>query len=253
MKKRRKNEKKKLSRSVLIQNVVIGLLLVIFICLCVAVTLIGEQRGNIRYTSYDDKLIQIKAPSDLKVQANIYEEQYIAMLVSTTSSETMMLYANVDFQDSNGSVISTQQNNTILLHDGKTILLFDIPGLAGRDAGNINISVTSEAVVNEVSLDSNKITYQETHEISENNDINFRITGYNQNDSNVYDLIGNVVGLKDGKIVAYASFLQEEVGPQTSFTSNVDFLATLNNKAEIVSVDYDELLIFTSMMSTDPS
>ena len=126
MKKRRKNEKKKLSRSVLIQNVVIGLLLVIFICLCVAVTLVGEQRGNIRYTSYDDKLIQIKAPSDLKVQANIYEEQYIAMLVSTTSSETMMLYANVDFQDSNGSVISTQQNNTILLHDGKTILLFDI-------------------------------------------------------------------------------------------------------------------------------
>ena len=253
MKNIRKKEKKKLSKLVLIQNVVIGILLVIVICLCVAVTLIGEQRGNIRYTSYDDKLIRVDAPSDLKVQANIYEEQYIAMLVSTTSSETMMLYANVDFQDSNGSVISTQRDNTILLHDGKTILLFKIPGLAGRDAGNINISVTSEEVTNEVSLDPNKITYQESHEISENSDIHFTITGYNQNDSNVYDLIGNVVGLKDGKIVAYASFLQEEVGPQVSFTANVAFLSTLNNKAEIVSVDYDELLIFTSMMSTDPS
>ena len=249
----KRTSKKKIPKTIFIQNFMVAFLLVIVICLCVAVTLVGEQQGRTIYTSYDDNLIQIDNSSDLEVQANIFEERYIAMLISSNSSNTLMLNANVVFQDSRGNEISNQKNNTILLHKGRTVLLFEIPSLDGKNAGNIQVSVRGEAVSNEAPIDPNKITYHETHEVDDNGVTTFHITGQNQNDSSVYELIGNVVGMKNGKIVAYASFAQEEVAAQDSFTANVKFLSTLNNKAEIVPMEYDELLMFTSMMSTDPS
>lgn len=242
MKKKKGNKNK--NKIDIIQNTVIIVLSVVVVGLCVAIT--AQGGSNVRYTSFNDSMIQINEVKNLNVSANIFEEQQLVVFLEPTSKNDLEVDVQVSFEDDDGKAITIDSTQATILSDGKNLMFFDLPELNNKYAGTININVEAHNTRDVLKADLSKITYQETHEVNDNGDTIFHITGKNQNDDIILGLVGYIVALKDNKIVAYNSFSQEKIEANETFSLDTNFHGQLAQEDEFVSVDYDKLMIFSS-------
>ena len=248
MKKKKINKNK--NNMVIKQNVAIVVLSVIVLCLCIAISVQGDNKPH--YTAFNDSMIQIDEVNDLKVTANIYEEQHLVVLLEPTSKKDIDVDVHVSFEDIDGKAISMDSTQATVLSDGKNLVFFDVPELNDdKYVGTIDINIETHNTEDVLKADLSKVIYQETHEVNDKGDIIFHITGQNQNDATILGLVGYIVALKDGNIVAYNSFSQDEVGAIATFDFDTEFHSMSTQEDEIVSVDYDELMIFSSFALDD--
>lgn len=245
------NVKKKKNRADIIQNVVLVVLAVIVLGLCVALAL--QSDNSVHYTEFRDSMIHINNDGNLKVTANIYEEQHLVVLLEPTSKKDIDVDVQVNFFDADGKAITLDSTQATILSDGKNLMFFDIPDLDDdKYAGTIDINVKTHKIKDTLEADLSKVTYQETHEMQDDGSTVFHISGQNQNGATLLGLVGYVVALKDNKIVAYNSFTKERIGANEMFSFDITFHGMSTTQDDKVSpVDYDELMIFSSFAMDD--
>ena len=244
-----KNKNRNRSKRDIIQNVVLVILAVVVLCLCIAITIQSNNKSC--YTAFNDSMIQIDKANDLKVTANIFEEQQLVILLESTSQDDIETEVQVEFKDADEKTISIDSTQTTILKDGKNMMFFDIPDLDEKYAGEIDINVKTYDAQGVVNVDLSKVIYQEIHEANDAGDTVFHVTGQNQNDAPILGLVGYIVALKDNKIVAYNSFTQERIEANQTFSFDTDFHGVLGQNNEVVPVDYDKLMIFSSFAMDD--
>lgn len=239
--------KKKRSKKILKKNIII-IISVIILVLCIVLIVGAFNKDSVKYTSYDDTMISVDEANNMKVKANILDD-YLVVLLESVSNNAMDTDVQVQYNDIDGKAISMDSTNVTVLINGKNLLFFEMPELEERYAGDIIINIEAEATSFDLKADLSKITYQEEHEVLDTGETNFHITGYNQNNSSILGLVGYIVALKDGNIVAYNTVSQEKVEANGTFTSDVSFHGMINQNDEVVPVDYDDVLIFTSFVN----
>ncbi len=245
------NVKKKKNRADIIQNVVLVVLAVIVLGLCVALAL--QSDNSVHYTEFRDSMIHINNDGNLKVTANIFEEQQLVVLLEPTSRKDIDVDVQVNFADADGKAITLDSTQATILSDGKNMMFFDVPELDDdKYAGTIDINVKTHKIKDTLEADLSKVTYQETHEVQDDGSTVFHVSGQNQNDATLLGLVGYVVALKDNKIVAYNSFTKERIGANEMFSFDITFHGMSTTQDDKVSpVDYDELMIFSSFAMDD--
>lgn len=238
---------KKKKKSIKSKGIVICILLVIAIILIIILTF-NSVHSNVKSKYYVDELVKINNHTDdLKIQSNIVQDSgSLVMVISSDASKPRMVTVNAEFFNDEGDSIYSDQVSNFVMSDGKMLMNIILPNLDEDDyAGDILLEVTDDSANKEDFLDVSKITYEESHATAEDNSITFEITGTNGSDSVISRLEGSIVALKDNKIVAFNNFNLNNIDANSTFTTTVSLPGVLE-KDEIVPIDYDDVLIFTS-------
>ena len=248
MKKKKSRSKKKNKFDS--KSIVIGILLVIVIILIIILT-VNSVNSNVKSKDYIDEMINVdNRTDDLSIQSNIIQDSgSLVLLISSDASKTRMVTVKVDFLNDEGDSIYSDQLSNFVMADGHVLMNVILPNLDTDDyAGDILLEVTDDSASDTDFMDVSKLTYEESHEIAEDNSIVFDITGTNDSDSVISHLEGSVVALKDDNIVAFNNFSLENIDANFTFSTTVSLPGVFSDD-EIVPVDYDDVLIFTSYAS----
>lgn len=242
--------KKGKNKKSLKKNIIIIFISIVILILCVFFAIGDWNKDNVEYTSYNDEMISINEVDNMKVKANILDD-YLVVLLESTSKNAIDTEVQVQYSDMDGNAVFMDRTSATILTNGKNLLFFEVPELKKQYAGDITIDIETKETSFGLKVDLSKIIYQETHEVLDTGEINFHITGQNQNNSSILGLVSYIVALKDDNIVAYNTFSQEKVEANGTFTLDTSFHGMVNQDDEVVPVDYDELLIFTSFVNDD--
>ena len=246
-KKKKRRTKNKKIRKMNSKIIVIGILLFIAIVLVIILTA-HSVTSSVKSTFYIDDMIKVdNQTKNLDIQANIVRDSdSLVMLISSDASDTRMVKVSAEFFNDEGDSIYTDQVSNFVMADGHLLMNIILPNLDADDyAGDIVLKITDDDANDDDFIDASNITYEESHEITEDNSTVFEITGTNNNDSVISHLEGSFVALENNDIVAFDNFNLESVDSNSTFSTTVSLSGILSDD-EIVPLDYDDILIFTS-------
>ena len=217
--------------------------LVIVIIVLSVLLFMSKGKEEVLYPEYNNNLIHINQPDNVTSYANILYDNYVALFSSYNISNLKQANVIFTFYDSKNRVVSKEKLTNIARKDGKTFFMAEIPDLGDKYAGNIDIDITlDKSNYNEV-VDLSKITYEETHNILENNNLSITIQGVNNTGSNLKNLSGNIILTKNDKIVDQAYFNIEGALAAGTFTTNYEFPAEIIGD-RLEAVDFDKIYVY---------
>ena len=248
---KKSNKRTRKRKQINSESVVIAILLIILIFLIIILT-VSRVNSEVRSKDYVDDMIRVDNRVDyLDIKANIIQDSgSLVMLISSDASKLSMVTVNAQFLNDKDEVISDDQGSTFVMGNGQVIMNIILPNLDDDDyAGDVLLEITAEDSGSDDFVDVSKITYEETHDVLEDNTISFQITGTNNSDSLISYLEGSVVALKDDNIVAFNNFNLQDIDANATFSTTVGLPGVLFDDI-IVPVEYDDILIFTSSATT---
>ena len=228
----------------IVRYVVLGVLFVAIVVLIVMLIFKNNNQELVKYKFYDDDLIEIDNQTSMEVQANIVSSNSLGVLLSSDSDNYMQVKIEVNYYDDNQENVFTDTNEFTVFDHGKQISMFLLPDLFEKYAGTIDIKVTGESVENGL-ISSSQIEMTETHSVDEASSTNFNIQTTNNSDVNISMLLGNVILLKNNKIVGYYTFSINDLMANSTVSSAARFDAILT-ESQPSPVDFDEVLVIPS-------
>lgn len=225
------------------KNIVIIILLFI-VAILLAITIIRKGKSEIvKYSYFDDDLIQVDNQSSFEVKSNIVDNENLLIYVSSNYDKSILAVAEVIFRDEDGETIASDSSSLVVLNHSGQVFTFYLPSLVGEYAGNIDIVIKEQETNQQIDFSLSDIKLEESHTITEEMNTNFTIQIQNNSNFLIQSFTGMMVGLKDDKIVATTSFSSENLLANSSNTVNAMFyFYTVNHETKVR--DYDELLMF---------
>ena len=232
----------------IVKYVVLGLLLVVIIVLGVMFIFKNRNEELVRYKFYDDDLIKIDNQTSMDIQANIADLDTLIVLVSSKSEDNIEVSVNVVFYDESYQKVSTEGLDLIVLGHGKQVFTLSIPELYEKYAGDIEVQVSENKVDNSVAISSDDIEMTETHTVDENLNTNFNVSITNNSDIDITNFSGGILLLKEGKIVGFRIFSQDNFAAHSTVSSTSVFGTELVN-SQSVAIDFDEVILFPAIVN----
>ena len=232
----------------IVKYVVLGLLLVVIIVLGVMFIFKNRNEELVRYKFYDDDLIKIDNQTSMDIQANIADLDTLIVLVSSKSEDNIEVSVNVVFYDESYQKVSTEGLDLIVLGHGKQVFTLSIPELYEKYAGDIEVQVSENKVDNSVAISSDDIEMTETHTVDENLNTNFNVSITNNSDIDITNFSGGILLLKEGKIVGFRIFSQDNFAAHSTVSSTSAFGTELVN-SQSVAIDFDEVILFPAIVN----
>lgn len=251
MEKKKKKTKIENKRRKINSKIIVTAILLLFAIVLVILLTANSINSNVKSKYYIDDMIHVENNTDnLEIQSNIVQDSgSLVMLISSKVSKPLTVTVNADFLNDDGDVIYSDQVSNYVMDDGKIVMNIILPNLDEEEhAGDIILEVTDEKANDVDFADASSITYEETHEIAEDNSTVFEITGTNNSNSVISRLEGSIVAFKDDNIVAFNNFNAEKIDSNSTFINSISLSNVLSGD-EIVPLDYDKVLIFTSSAS----
>lgn len=226
----------------IIKYVILGILLITVIILGVMSILKNNNSVVEKYQFYDDDLIHIDNQTSMKVQANIMNSETLGILISSDLDDFFLTEIEVTFYDDNQEKVSTSTNELTVFDHGKQFTMFVLPNLYEKGAGAIDIKITGKKT-NDGSVSSSQLQMTETHSIDESFSTNFKVQVTNNSKVDIPALLGEVVLLKNGKIVGYQSFTVYDLIAHSTLSSDVVFESD-RTASQTTAIDFDEVSLF---------
>lgn len=217
--------------------------LVIVIIVLSVLLFMSNDKEKVLYPEYNNNLIHIEQPDNVTSYANILYDNYIALFSTYDISDIKQVKVTFTFYDSSDHVVSTEDLTNIARKDGKTFFLAEIPDLDGKYAGNIDIDISLSESNYEESADISKVTCKESYEVLDSNNTLFTIQGVNNTGFNLNNLSGNIVLIKDNKVVDQGYFNVEQVLAGETFSASYEVPAEIYGD-KLVAVDFDEVYVY---------
>lgn len=227
-----------------IKTIVIICLSIVVVILLVCMLFVGNNKY---YKYYDDDLIEINNDSGFKVNSNIIYNQTLGVLLDSSDKESSIGKVKVTFYDKNGEKVFSDSISRAVYKGSATLFTFNLPSLEGDDyAGAIIVDVDKDSMENNndnVAIDNINQVIEKN--IDSDNSLSVKATITNKNNSDLSVLGGDIVALKDGKIVASSSFYQENVKANDSFNVEAKFPPYDSNKA----FEYDDIKLYITAIA----
>ena len=214
------------------------------VAILLAITIIRKGKSEIvKYSYFDDDLIQVDNQSSFEVKSNIVDNENLLIYVSSNYDKSVLAVAEVTFHDDTGKTIASDSSSLVVLNHSGQVFTFYLPSLVGEYAGNIDIVLKEEETHQQLDFSTSNISLEESHIITEDMNINFTIQIQNNSSTNIQSITGMIVGIKDDKIVTATSFSSDTLLANSRNMVNAIFYFYMD-QYEIKSRDYDELLMF---------
>lgn len=232
-----------------IKNIVIGVMGVIILVL-VCIVALGVFKGSCetKYKFYDDDLIRIENDSSLKVQANIFDNRSLAILVTSNNSKEIAGNVSVKAYDEDGNVLLNDSNYHIIFAKNRALSIFNLPDLEGKNAGKIEISIKEEDTDYKSEIDVSKVKYTTNYTVDDKKITQINVNLKNENTQNINKLSGYLIALKDNKIVGVNLIDAQNIGVNGTVTATT----TLNSSVmsnELKALDFDKLELIVVSVS----
>ena len=213
------------------------------VAILLAITIIRKGKSEIvKYSYFDDDLIQVDNQSSFEVKSNIVDNENLLIYVSSNYDKSVLAVAEVIFRDEDGETIASDSSSLVVLNHSGQVFTFYLPSLVGEYAGNIDIVLKEEETHQQLDFSTSNISLEESHIITEDMNINFTIQIQNNSSTNIQSITGMIVGIKDDKIVTATSFSSDTLLANSRNMVNAIFYFYMD-QYEIKSRDYDELLM----------
>ena len=226
----------------IIRYVILGILFVAIVVLGIMLVFKNNNDGFTKYQFYDDDLIEIDNQTSMQVQANITNSESLGVLVSSDLDEFFLVKIEVTYYDDSHDKVSTQTNELTVFDHGTQFAIFFLPDLYDGDAGTIDIKVTGEKT-DKGAITSSQIEMTETHSVDDTLSTNFTVQVTNNSDVNIPGLVGQVVLLKEDKIVGYQTFDVNELMAHSTLSSDIVFVPNMKG-SQSLAVDFDKAIFF---------
>lgn len=221
------------------KNIIIGVMaMVILILICILI--FGKVNScEVKYKFYDDNLIEIKNDSSLKVQANVYDNRSLAILLTSNNSKEVAGNISVKAYNEDGDVLLSDNNYHILFARGQALSIFNLPDLKNKNAGKIEIMVKEEETDYKGDIDVSKIKYTTSFTVAEKKETSINVNLKNENSKIINKLSGYVIALKNNKIVGVNVIEVSNIGADgvtTKTTLNPNIMSD-----ELKALEFDKL------------
>lgn len=225
--------------------VIICIVAILLIVLCGALVIHKTNEDNTLYKSYDNHFIKVRNDTSFSYQANLVHDEYLAILVTSTTTKGSNIKADVTFYNSDNKEVFADEMTNFMSSEGQTVFTFSIPDLGNDYAGKIDIHLSELEENIDDMVDFGGVNYQESHSLDENHNTVFSIEGINETEYYFRNIIGNVVALRDGNIVCVDSFVVSDVAVGATFSTVAHFPADFSN-GQLQAMKFDEVLIFST-------
>ena len=189
--------------------------------------------------------VKIVEAAEYDITANtINNDNAVAVLLKETEGTNQMLKIKFDLLDKNGKTNSSEEQYFPILgnsYAASSIPLIDADGKS-LDVKTVEINISKEG--NYMSqLQANLFDYDSSNSI-DGRKINTTLNITYQGNENLSMISGNVVALKENKIIGLIPFTKENVMANSTSTISVDPIEVLS--VEDATNSYDNILVFVS-------
>ena len=153
--------------------VIICIVAILLIVLCGALVIHKTNEDNTLYKSYDDHFIKVRNDTSFSYQVNLVHDEYLAILVTSTTTKGSNIKADVTFYNSDNKEIFADEMTNFMSSEGQTVFTFSIPDLGNDYAGKIDIHLSELEENIDDMVDFGGINYQESHSLDENHNTVF--------------------------------------------------------------------------------
>ena len=115
------------------------------LAILLAITIIRKGKSEIvKYSYFDDDLIQVDNQSSFEVKSNIVDNENLLIYVSSNYDKSVFAVAEVIFRDEDGETIASDSSSLVVLNHSGQVFTFYLPSLVGEYAGNIDIVIKEQ-------------------------------------------------------------------------------------------------------------
>ena len=115
------------------------------VAILLAITIIRKGKSEIvKYSYFDDDLIQVDNQSSFEVKSNIADNENLLIYVSSNYDKSVLAVAEVIFRDEDGETIASDSSSLVVLNHSGQVFTFYLPSLVGEYAGNIDIVIKEQ-------------------------------------------------------------------------------------------------------------
>ena len=115
------------------------------VAILLAITIIRKGKSEIvKYSYFDDDLIQVDNQSSFEVKSNIVDNENLLIYVSSNYDKSVFAVAEVIFRDEDGETIASDSSSLVVLNHSGQVFTFYLSSLVGEYAGNIDIVIKEQ-------------------------------------------------------------------------------------------------------------
>lgn len=115
------------------------------VAILLAITIIRKGKSEIvKYSYFDDDLIQVDNQSSFEVKSNIADNENLLIYVSSNYDKSVLAVAEVIFRDEDGETIASDSSSLVVLNHSGQVFTFYLSSLVGEYAGDIDIVVKEQ-------------------------------------------------------------------------------------------------------------
>ena len=115
------------------------------VAILLAITIIRKGKSEIvKYSYFDDDLIQVDNQSSFEVKSNIVDNENLLIYVSSNYDKSVLAVAEVIFRDEDGETIASDSSSLVVLNHSGQVFTFYLSSLVGEYAGDIDIVIKEQ-------------------------------------------------------------------------------------------------------------
>ena len=115
------------------------------LAILLAITIIRKGKSEIvKYSYFDDDLIQVDNQSSFEVKSNIVDNENLLIYVSSNYDKSVLVVAEVIFRDEDGETIASDSSSLVVLNHSGQVFTFYLSSLVGEYAGDIDIVIKEQ-------------------------------------------------------------------------------------------------------------
>ena len=115
------------------------------VAILLAITIIRKGKSEIvKYSYFDDDLIQVDNQSSFEVKSNIADNENLLIYVSSNYDKSVLAVAEVIFRDEDGETIASDSSSLVVLNHSGQVFTFYLSSLVGEYAGDIDIVIKEQ-------------------------------------------------------------------------------------------------------------
>jgi hypothetical protein len=119
--------------------------LLFIVAILLAITIIRKGKSEIvKYSYFDDDLIQVDNQSSFEVKSNIVDNENLLIYVSSNYDKSVLAVAEVIFRDEDGETIASDSSSLVVLNHSGQVFTFYLSSLVGEYAGDIDIVIKEQ-------------------------------------------------------------------------------------------------------------
>ena len=115
------------------------------VAILLAITIIRKGKSEIvKYSYFDDDLIQVDNQSSFEVKSNIVDNENLLIYVSSNYDKSVLAVVEVIFRDEDGETIASDSSSLVVLNHSGQVFTFYLSSLVGEYAGDIDIVIKEQ-------------------------------------------------------------------------------------------------------------